>query len=496
MRFRFILLAASCLFILFARGQSPAPALSQAFDRLEKDPQLAHGILALSVLDAQTGAVVFERNGQLGLPAASAQKVVTAATAFELLGRDFRYKTYFGYLGEQENGNLKGSLVVRGMGDPTLGSDRFESTRSSIIGRSLRMALDKQGIRSISGGVVGQLSNQEPYNLPRGWIWEDVGNYYGAGHGSLNWNENQFDIWLKPSEQIGQMITIRVNDKWRFGPIFSDIRGSGNGAAGLLVDAIDQSYPGSGASAGLFEFRNHITTGPAGSGDQAYVFYQPAAKGFIMTGTIPCCVDSFRIRGAIPDPNGFALGEIARITGARGNIRWGTLRNANNDFNARVLYVHQSPPLDSIIYWFLQKSINLYGEALVHTLAGEKNGFATAEDGLHMIRQFWKKQGIDTGSLNIVDGSGLSPANRVTAHALAQVMAYARRRPWYGAFYAALPVYHNLKMKSGTIGGVKAYAGYAKGRDGKDYAFAIIVNNFTGKTSEMNAKLYQLLDAL
>jgi D-alanyl-D-alanine carboxypeptidase/D-alanyl-D-alanine-endopeptidase (penicillin-binding protein 4) len=74
-------------------------------------------------------------------------------------------------------------------------------------------------------------------------------------------------------------------------------------------------------------------------------------------------------------------------------------------------------------------------------------------------------------------------------------MVYARKRPWYPSFYAALPVYHGLKMKSGTIGGVKAYAGYAKGKDGKEYAFAIIAHNFTGKTSEINAKLFRVLDA-
>jgi D-alanyl-D-alanine carboxypeptidase/D-alanyl-D-alanine-endopeptidase (penicillin-binding protein 4) len=332
--------------------------------------------------------------------------------------------------------------------------------------------------------------------LPRGWIWEDVANYYGAGHGSLNWNENQFNIWLKPAGQQGQMTSVRVNDQWRVGPFFADIRGHDDGATGLFVDSIDQSYPGSGATAGLYEFRNHITSGPAGSGDQAFVFYQPAGKGFIMTGTIPCCVDSFRIRGAIPDPNGFALGEIARMTGATGSVRWGTVRNATNDFNAHTLYVHQSPPLDSIIYWFLQKSVNLYGEALVHTLAREKNGFATVEDGLHIIRQFWKGQGIDTGVLNIVDGSGLSPQNRVTAKALTDVMVYARKRPWYRPFYDALPVYHGIKMKSGTIRGVKSYTGYVKRKSGRGYAFAIMVNNFTGSASLINQKIFAVLDAL
>jgi serine-type D-Ala-D-Ala carboxypeptidase/endopeptidase (penicillin-binding protein 4) len=497
MQKRITLLACLIPLLTNIMGQTPQSRLNTALTRLEKDSQMIHGIAAFYVADAETGETIFNRHGNLGLAPASVQKVVSAAAALELLGSDFRYQTYFGYLGEIEKGILQGPIVVRGTGDPTLGSARFAGTRPSVIGRSLRMALEKQGIRGITGGVAGQLSNQEPYNLPRGWIWEDIANYYGAGHGSLNWNENQFDVWLKPSNQQGQSTTVRVKDKWRFGPFSADIRGDGNVTAGLFVDSIEQSYPGSGSIDGLYAFRNQITTGPAGSGDEAYLFFHPASKGFIMSGTIPCCVDSFLIRGAVPDPDGFALGEIARMTGARGSIRWGTVHHpADNNFNARILYQHQSPPLDSIIYWFLQKSINLYGEALVHTLAREKNGFANLEDGLHIIRKFWKRQGIDTGALNIIDGSGLSPQNRITAKALTQVMLYARKRSWYQAFHAALPLYNGLKMKSGTIGGVKAYTGYAKGKNGRGYAFAIIVNNYAGTASSINRKIYAVLDAL
>ena len=242
--------------------------------------------------------------------------------------------------------------------------------------------------------------------------------------------------------------------------------------------------------------RNIADGGPAGSGDQAFVFFKPAEQGFVMTGTIPCCVDSFRIRGAVPEPNGFALGEIARMTGAQGSVRWGTVRYATNGFNGRKLYVHASPPLDSIVYWFLQKSINLYGEALVNTLAKEKKGFAIHEEGLRVVRQFWKTQGIDTAALNIIDGSGLSPQNRVTARALTDVMVYAHKRSWYPAFHAALPVYNGIKMKSGTIGGVKSYTGYIKGKNGREYAFAIMVNNYTGSSSSINKKMYAVLDEL
>jgi serine-type D-Ala-D-Ala carboxypeptidase/endopeptidase (penicillin-binding protein 4) len=95
-----------------------------------------------------------------------------------------------------------------------------------------------------------------------------------------------------------------------------------------------------------------------------------------------------------------------------------------------------------------------------------------------------------------MDGSGLSPQNRVTAKALTDVMRYAHTRAWYPAFYAALPVYNGIRMKSGTIRGVKSYTGYVKSKSGREYAFAIMVNNFTGSASLINQKIFAVLDLL
>jgi D-alanyl-D-alanine carboxypeptidase/D-alanyl-D-alanine-endopeptidase (penicillin-binding protein 4) len=155
------------------------------------------------------------------------------------------------------------------------------------------------------------------------------------------------------------------------------------------------------------------------------------------------------------------------------------------------LYTNYSPPLDSINYWFLKKSINLYGEALVKTLGYEKRKMGSTDSGLAVIKAFWKSIGIDPASINISDGSGLSPQNRVTASALVRVMQYARARPWFRAFYNALPEINGIKMKSGTIGGAKSFTGYVG-----DYTFAIIVNNYNGSSTEMVRKLYKVLDVL
>src|SRR5437868_2746082 len=73
--------------------------LSRAVKALEADPQFKHAILSMYVVDSKTGAVVFDKNSQLGLAPASCQKVVTSVSAFEMLGKDYRYKTIIGYDG-------------------------------------------------------------------------------------------------------------------------------------------------------------------------------------------------------------------------------------------------------------------------------------------------------------------------------------------------------------------------------------------------------------
>ncbi|MBK5271496.1 MAG: D-alanyl-D-alanine carboxypeptidase, partial [Bacteroidia bacterium] len=155
-----------------------------------------------------------------------------------------------------------------------------------------------------------------------------------------------------------------------------------------------------------------------------------------------------------------------------------------------------SPSLDSMVYWFLKKSINLYGEALLKTMAYEQNGFGSTDSGVDIIKKFWKQKGIDAGELNISDGSGLSPQNRVTTHAQVEILKYAKAKVWFPYFYDALPEYNGMKMKSGTIRDVKGFCGYQKNKDGREYIFSFLVNNYNGSTSLLVNKMFKVLDNL
>ena len=89
----FLLIAGCLLFMSGIVAQTVSQRLQKAFQQFESDSQLRHAISSLYVIDAKTGQVVFDKNSQIGLAPASTQKIITSVTAFELLAKDFRYKT-------------------------------------------------------------------------------------------------------------------------------------------------------------------------------------------------------------------------------------------------------------------------------------------------------------------------------------------------------------------------------------------------------------------
>src|SRR6185295_2226947 len=189
-------------------AQTISQKIQTAYQQFESDSQLKHAVSSLYVLNAKTGKVVFDKNSQVGLAPASTQKIITAATAFELLGKDYKYKTEFAYDGEIKNGLLLGEIYIVGSGDPTLGSWRFNNTREEVIDDAFLKSLHRLQIDTHRGSIIGITKGFETQKIPGGWIWEDIANYYGAGCGGLNWNENQFDLVLKPGKQMDDSVKI------------------------------------------------------------------------------------------------------------------------------------------------------------------------------------------------------------------------------------------------------------------------------------------------
>ncbi|MBB2151818.1 D-alanyl-D-alanine carboxypeptidase/D-alanyl-D-alanine endopeptidase [Pedobacter gandavensis] len=453
----------------FANAQSPVEKLEQAYQVLKDDSQAKHAIIGLCVLDANTGKLLLGKNEEVGLATASTLKTITSATAFHMLGKDFQYQTTLAYSGKiSPDGTLQGDLIIVGGGDPTLGSWRYESTKENYILQQWVTAIQRAGIKKIEGKIIGDDSIWGTQSTPDGWIWQDIGNYYGAGPSALSWRENQFDIHLKANNNADKSVSI-------------------------LKVVPEMPY---------LKIMNELIAGPEGSGDHAYSYLPPDASIAYLRGTWALGISKPGVSTAVPNP---AFDAAYRLQDTLSRIGIATQLSPTT---ARLLAVDQqsvptiqqklitinSPTLSEIVYWFNKKSVNLYGEHLLKTLAWKSGKLPTTLNGSQTEINFWAEKGIDRHSLNITDGSGLSPAIRVTPMAMAEILFQSQKESWFPDFYKSLPDNNGMKLKSGSIADVSAYAGYHTDKSGNKYVIVININNYSG--TGISKKLFKVLDAL
>ncbi len=450
---------------IHVHAQNIKTIFNNAYKKFAAEKVFKHATIGLLVVDNSTGQTVTSVNTETGLAPASCQKVITASTAFELLGHTYTYPTTLGYTGNIVNGVLNGDIIIKGGGDPTLGSWRYPETTEENIISEFKNEILREGINEINGHVYADESAWTGEVTPEGWIWEDIGNYYGAGARALNWRENQYDLFLKSGKNVGDTISL-VNTKPSF-------------VAGLNLNML-------------------ATAAVKGTGDNSYIFIPQGNTYGNVRGTIPVNENDFVISGSMPEP---AIELAISLEASLKNLPAESITKGypglkTNDDSVHTFYTHYSPDLDSIVYWFLKKSINLYGEALIKTLGRRFTNIGATDSGVSVIKNFWSKRGIEPSAMNIIDGSGLSPANRITTSVLVSVMQYAKKQNWFPSFYNALPEINGIKMKSGSISDVLSYTGFIKSKKGIDYTFSFIVNNYDGNANDVRKKMWALLDVL
>jgi len=449
-------------------AQNRIQNLEKAFNNLLNDEQAKHATVSLCVLDANTGKMLYAKNEQVGLATASTLKTITAATAFSILGKDFRYQTTLAYTGTiTTDGILKGNLIIIGSGDPTLGSWRYQNKENTVLTNWVT-AIKAAGIKKIEGAVIGDDRIFGTQTTPEGWVWQDIGNYYGAGTSGLAWRENQFDIRLKPGNRTADEVKV--------------------------VKTVPVTP--------YVQIVNELKTGAPGTGDRSYAFLPPYGNVAYLRGSWGMGISKTGISVALPDP-AFdcayrlqdTLKRLGISTGQQATTaRLMTLNSQVIPSVTQKISTISSPSLSEMTYWFLKKSINLYGESLLKTIAIKSGKAGTTAKGAETEVNFWADKGVDRTALNIIDGSGLSPGDRVTTSAMANILFQIQKESWFPDYYKALPEYNGMKIKSGTINDVSAFAGYHTDAAGNKYVVVININNYSGNS--INKKLFKVLDEL
>ena len=463
------------LFIYF----TVSSALQSSVEKFLSDSSMAQATVSLYIIDADNGKVISEHDADKSLAEASVMKLITTACAIERLGQDYTFKTILEYSGTIKKGSktLDGDIVIKGGGDPALGSENFPEQYGSLIEKWAE-EISKLGIKKITGRVMTDDSYYDYQPVPAKWDWEDLGNYYGAGVYGLSIFDNTLKIHFKTS---------------------------GEGSIPVITGMLP--------SGSEMEFENYLKA--HGSADEGYVFSSPYSdKGWI-AGSIPQDMEDFVLRASITDPPLLAariLSGSLKLSGIEIKLDASTTRLSGTPETDHFTEISTtvSPGLSAIIEALNHKSINFYAENLVKELGKVFKSEGSTSAGTEVLKEFLDSIGVRTAGMFIEDGSGLSPQDAVNSRGLVRLLYYMKKNgKYFGEFYNSLPdagkegtLKNNfrdplfdsrIKAKSGSMDRVKSYAGYFTTLSGKEMIFSIIINNFTGPSTKITSYIEEIL---
>jgi len=463
----------ACL-LCFQKVYSQHTALKNYLEQFKNDTDLKYAGISFYAMYPKEKKVIAEYNPYLSLSPASVLKVITTSTAWGVLGGDYQFETKLEYDGEIKNNVLEGNIYITGSGDPSLGSDRIAGnlTADKLMEKIVK-TIQEKGIQKINGAVIADESYFEDDILPRNWIWEDIGNYYGSPAFGLNILENTYTLTFKTERQ---------------------------GEEAKLLDCTPK-IPN-------IEFVNQMKVGSATSGDQGYIFGSPYTYTRYLQGSLPENKGTYQIKGAIPDPPLFAAQMLHQYLNGVGIIviqKPSTTRITKVKNKPRTLiYKHLSPSLKYLILHTHLKSINLYAEALLKTVGKKKLNIGSTEAGCKAITQYWQNKGVDMKGIFINDGSGLSRSTAVCAKKFVDILQIITTEPWFKDYYESMSIsgkrgYEmnmgpgtilegNVHLKGGYITRVCTYVGFMHDKNGNLICFAMLCNNYTCSITQMRKK--------
>ena len=447
------------------------------FDEWNKASVLDQASIGFYAIDAKTGELLGASTPQLSMAPASILKLMTTSTALELLGADYQFETKLAYIGNLSGDTLDGDLVIVAGGDPALGSKYFKDHKpyQNFVGHWAEV-IEKLGIRHITGNLIVDSSVYDDQSIPDTWIWEDMGNYYGAGVFGLSAYDNTYVIHFSSPATAGEQTHIEYTL-----PVLPNV-----------------------------DFDNRVLSSDENR-DQAYVFGSPLDTKRIIRGTIPKGRTDFTVKASIPNPPLLVGTQLMQELALKqidlsGEVRCDIVEKPEGLVTVSTI---KSPRLSEIIDVTNHESVNLFAEHFLKQMAYATTGLGTTESGIDIVTEFWEQKGMDTKGLFMEDGSGLSRFNTITAKQMVFMLNYMKNESVNSeAFFNSLPTVPNgtlwyfnqnnfpkqaLRAKSGSMTRVRCFAGQLKTQSKRTVLFTILLNNFSCSQSQAIKTIEKLL---
>lgn len=424
--------------------------------------------VGVAVYDMSEGKYIMEENSEKVLTVASTQKLLSTAIALNSFPSDHQFETQIGYTGTIKDGSLYGEIYIYPNYNPTLGSKRFNRNLSEII-NVIKSWLRQNNLKVLRGvKVIDPTLTTE--TLPRTWIWEDIGNYYGANPAGTIINENILELEFK------------------------------SGAPGEPTEIVKTT-----PNLPLLKITNRVT-GSTDQRDQAYAFGGPYGRGMTVQGTIPANRKNFKVKASLQNPQMALAYMVFKALEKEGIIMKGRYGAWDQPKKKKVnmFGVVKSAPLRAIVKETNFKSVNILAENLLqnsYLASGSLIG-----QGEWAKKYLEDKLGVNVTGMRLKDGSGLSHFNAVSAKQLVEVLlsmkdikAFTKSLPVAGesgtvrSFMKNAKINGSITCKSGSMQGVRSYAGYLKNTSGKQFSFAIVVNDADANEEKVKKKIEELL---
>jgi serine-type D-Ala-D-Ala carboxypeptidase/endopeptidase (penicillin-binding protein 4) len=451
--------------------------LQYELDSLVKRSELFHSGFGFCLMDPDSGTVLLEYNSRQSLVPASVMKTVTTGAVLGRLGPDFHYSTRLQYDGDISNRVLNGNIYILGSGDPSLGSDVFRQNAAQSLMAEWTAAVQALGIDSVNGMVLGDAGIFEPDLIPAGWSWEDIQNDYGVGPCGLSFRENMYTINLV------------AGNKGTYSQVTPPVPGLVLHNQVLFNNSIGKPY--------------------------IYVMGGPYQEERVMYGEVN---GNFECRSAAPDPALYCAFTLMKalqknniaVKDSCSTVRKLRLQNKYTKKERKTFHTTYSPSLSQLVFHTNQVSQNFYAESLLRTLGYTRGSFGSTASGVQAVISYFKEKKIDLRGFYMVDGSGVTRYNAISAKFLCDMLAvFAKDSSMFPAFYRSLPVAGRsgtltsigdatsaegkIHAKSGYMTRVRSYAGYAETKSGKRLVFAMIMNNQEWDASETKDRLERLM---
>ncbi len=427
---------------------SSSLALKNEFDGMIARELHPYSIASIKVVSLKSGATLYEMNPYLLMPAASLQKLFTAAAALSRLGPDHAIETSIAV------SSADNTLYVRGCGDPLLKKADLARMVSDLAGK---IPLGRQY------KIVGDTGCFDDTYWGSGWMWDDEPDPDATYLSALTVNRNTIRVTVSPGKSASSSLVVSTEPSTRYVAIENNgITGERGGPCSVSI------------------------TRPAGDRDNR----------IRVAGSLALGCKSVTKRLTVWRPELYFLTLIAELLEQNG-IKGAPVATGVAPADAAPLTVVRHPVAE-IVSVMLKRSDNLSAENLLKYLAHTKSGQkGTAADGAETIKEYLRLHGIPTDHLVIADGSGMSRYNLTNADTITRLLVAAQKdQEIFPSFVNALPLAGTdgtlarrmrgtpakgkLRAKTGTMKGVSALAGYTVSADGEPLAFAMIMQNFVG----------------